>query len=171
MSEYLFRFLHFCAIYNFRYTLVHGTLLGSYFFHDILPWDDDMDVMVDFRDYPKFKRAFQNVSVWKKFHLHGFWDYGLSNEYDFKNLSTIFPDKENNITRDHMVKIYFANGTRTFNHPWTWPFIDIFYFKQNHTHVWNLQPDSTQYTPIQEFYPFHLRPFMGMWLPAPHKPA
>ena len=144
-------------------------MLGSYFFHDIIPWDDDIDVLVDFRDYPKFKRAFHNASVWKRFHLHGFWD--ISNEYDFKNLTTIFPDKENNITRNHMVKIYFANATRTFNYPWRWPFIDIFYFKQNNTHVWYLFEGNVQYTPIQEFYPFHLRPYMGMWLPVPHKPA
>ena len=143
-------------------------MLGSYSFHDIIPWDDDIDISVDFRDYPKLKRTFHNSSVWKKFHLHGFWD--KSNEYDFKNLTTIFPDKENGITRHHMVKIYFANATRTFNYPWRWPFIDIFYFKQNKTHVWNLDK-TQQYTPIQEYYPFHLRPYMGMWLPVPHKPA
>ena len=143
-------------------------MLGSYFFHDAIPWDDDVDVEVDFRDYPRFKRIFQNESMWLKFNLHGFHD--SSNEYDFKNLSTTFPDREDHKFRYHKVKIYRTNTSKTFNLPWRWPFIDISYYKQNLTHVWNYD-SLVQYTPISEFYPLHLRPYMGMWLPVPRKPT
>ena len=152
-------------------------------FHDIIPWDDDLDVMVDLRDYPKLKRAFQNKILWKYYNLHGYHD--STNEYDFKSLSNVFPD-EDKITskigkgkkktaktrpRYHKVKIYPVDGKRIRHYAWRWPFIDITFFKQNLTHVWNYDHNKVQYTPIKEFYPLHLRPYMGMWLPVPHKTA
>ena len=61
--------------------MADGTLLGSYFFHDIIPWDDDMDIMVDYQDYPRLKKAFQNETIWSKYNLCGFHD--SFNEYEF----------------------------------------------------------------------------------------
>ena len=34
------------------YFMTDGTLLGSYFSHDILPWDDDVDLLVNRHDLP-----------------------------------------------------------------------------------------------------------------------
>ena len=112
-----------------------GTLLGSYVFHDIIPWDDDIDFMVDIRDYPKLKTIFQNKTIWSKYQLHGFHD--ATNEYTFNLLSTVFPDRQGNTTRYHKVKIFPTTAKRTHKYPWNWPFIDITFFKQNITHVWN----------------------------------
>ena len=70
--------------------MAHGTLLGSYFFHDIIPWDDDMDIMVDYQDYPRLKKAFQNETIWSKYNLCGFHD--SFNEYEFNLLNKVYPD-------------------------------------------------------------------------------
>ena len=142
-------------------------------YHDIIPWDDDLDLMVDFRDYPKLKQTFQSNVFWSKYNIHGLtnkpWD--PTNEYAFELLNQTFPDQENNSKRKrkHAVKIYYANSTKIDKkHPWGYPFMDIFYYKQNSTHVWQLE-NNKLFTPISEFYPLHLRPFMGMWLKAPYK--
>ena len=36
--------------YNISFVMFDGTLLGSYFFHDFIPWDDDLDLMVAWTD-------------------------------------------------------------------------------------------------------------------------
>jgi hypothetical protein len=156
-------------------------------YHDVIPWDDDIDLMVDYRDYPKLKRTFQSNLFWSKYNIHGFWD--PTNEYAFHLLNQTFPDvepakdtknktKKKKIKRCHTVKIFSADQKSVGNHPWKYPCIDIFFFKQNLTHIWQLnkrQPNEIEtqrmkwYTPISEFYPFHLRPYAGMWLPVPHK--
>ena len=157
----------------FRYVLCAVTLLGSYMYHDIIPWDDDLDLMVDFRDYPKLKRTFQRKLFWSKYNIHGFWD--STNEYDFQFLNQTFPDEENNSTKVfrnfekyHAVKIFYANSQKIDKKPWSFPFIDIFYYKQNLTHIWQLEKNK-MFIPISEFYPLHLRPFMGMWFKVPCK--
>ena len=165
----------------YRYVLFGGTLLGSYKYHDVIPWDDDFDLIVDYRDYPKLKRTFQNKIFWSKYNIHGFRD--RTNEYEFHLLNQTFPDvyyvegsKNKTVKRErmHEVKIFKKDQKSAGNNPWKFPFIDIFFFKQNLTHIW-MNTRGTQkkkwLTPISEFYPFHLRPCVGMWLPAPKRPA
>ena len=158
--------------------MADGTLLGSYFFHDIIPWDDDMDIMVDYQDYPRLKKAFQNETIWSKYNLCGFHD--SFNEYEFNLLNKTYPDigqienkklnkfKISNRTRFHKVKIFSTQSQKFKKYPWRWPFIDVTFYKYNKTHFWN--HDGIQYfMPIENFFPFHSRLFMGMWLSAPHK--
>ena len=41
----------------------NGTLLGSYFFHGIVPLDDDNDVMVSLEDYPTLKLLYSSGAL------------------------------------------------------------------------------------------------------------
>ena len=43
--------------YNITYILSDGSLLGSYLYHDMLPWDDDIDIRVAYGDYAKLKKV------------------------------------------------------------------------------------------------------------------
>ena len=159
--------------------MADGTLLGSYFFHDVIPWDDDMDIMVDYHDYPRLKKAFQNQSIWSKYNLCGYHD--SFNEYEFNMLNRTYPDtdrasskelrknNESNRTRYHKVKIFPTAAKKFKNYPWRWPFIDVKFFKYNQSHVWNYDFRNQYFMSIENFFPFHLRLFMGLWLPAPHK--
>ena len=157
--------------------MAHGTLLGSYFFHDMIPWDDEVDLLVDYNDYPRLKKVFHNQTLWSKYQLYGQKD--STNEYEFDLLNKVFPDndpepvlktkvKERNRIRYHLVKIFSPKAKET-RYPWKWPFIDVAFFKYNGNHFWNHDKIQKYSMPLKHFFPFHLRPFMGMWLPAPHK--
>ena len=61
---------------NVTYMMSFGTLLGSYIFHDVIPWDDDMDFLVDVKDLPKVKAIFQNEAVRTRYGVHSFGDAG-----------------------------------------------------------------------------------------------
>ena len=41
--------------FNITYMMAHGTLLGSYVMHDMLPWDDDLDIFVNLDHLPKMR--------------------------------------------------------------------------------------------------------------------
>ena len=44
-----------CAKHNLRYYLIEGSLLGAVRHHGIIPWDDDMDVIMPRQDYETLK--------------------------------------------------------------------------------------------------------------------
>ena len=162
--------------YNITYFLSDGTLLGSYFYHDMLPWDDDLDIRVAYDDYPKLKRVvYQNPSIRKYIAFHG-WGDGKKDEFNDDELGNIYKDTRVETVngmmysslRLHRHKWNFVNQKKTFDYPWRWPFIDIFFLKQNATHAWTLDSDRfTFYFRLSDIYPLHLRPFMSMWVPAP----
>ena len=106
----------------FSYIMTDGTLLGSYFYHDIIPWDDDMDIMVDYHDYFRLKKIFHNTSIWSKYNLCGYQD--SFNEYDFGLLNKVYPDFDeiktikgeklvtSNRTRFHKLKIFSSQAKK-----------------------------------------------------------
>ena len=48
-----------------EYIMADGTLLGSFVMHDIIAWDDDVDFMVNYNDYPKLKRIYQDKIIFE----------------------------------------------------------------------------------------------------------
>ena len=167
---------------NVTFLLCDGSLLGSYVMHDMLPWDDDVDVMVRYGDLPKVKRIFRNPKLWEKYHLKGY--HGSGDEYDFGVLHDIpesaddgyyykhdispRSDGESPCNGYHKFKLYFKDTEKAGNRSWNWPFVDVKYYKENQSHVWNLDTKNrTRCLRRGEFYPLHLRPFSRLWLPAP----
>ena len=51
----LLRVFHkFCQDNNIQYSLAWGSLLGAIRHKGFIPWDDDLDVMMDRKNYNKF---------------------------------------------------------------------------------------------------------------------
>ncbi|CAF1105177.1 unnamed protein product [Adineta steineri] len=136
-----------CREHKITYFISDGTLLGSLRHHDIIPWDDDLDIMV-----PDDKRKILN-NEFKKINrtLIGFaLHHGELPEYEYD-------------------KLYYNITQIAGKDKWHFPFVDIFFYEQNQTHLWTLlnpdKPFQTKY-----IFPLILRPLGYLWVPAPRKP-
>jgi phosphorylcholine metabolism protein LicD len=131
------------------YVLAYGSLLGSYVMHDLLPWDDDIDIFVHNNSKAKVMDIFRNTD-----------HYGITGYHHSRSSGMIF-------------KLFFNNSNHAGKYIWKYPFLDVLsYVEQGN----NISPVETaksgQFTiPKSSFYPFHKRPFGSMWVNAPHDPT
>ena len=165
---------------DIEYIMGDGTLLGSYVMHDVLPWDDDVDLMVKYEDYMKLKTLYSTNDRFKEmcdvFGYHDAEKYD-DNEWIPKNLHknktgaiSLYRGKTRPSYHKH--KVFFKNADRISGQTWRWPFVDIKFYKQNISHVWNFDfHNKSDIVLYSDMYPIHKRPFAGLWLPAPHSTA
>jgi len=127
------------------YFMTSGTLLGSYRHHGRIPWDDDVDLMVNSSD----KELVWNILTALK------PEYGLflSGEMDSPFHWNFYPRHD---------------GRWVPFRPFRWPFVDLLFFVENSTHVWNGSPYlSDERWPRPFVFPLRRRPFDNLFLPAP----
>ncbi|KAI0209844.1 hypothetical protein LSAT2_005438 [Lamellibrachia satsuma] len=126
---------------NITYFMYGGTLLGSYRHHGAIPWDDDVDLMVDAAKMPRMKRAL--ASLGSAFHL------STKSMYRWK--------------------FYGNESTPIKNIEWRYPFLDISFYRQNAHGVFDYDPGYAKRFRYSKYVVFPLckRPFWGLMLNAP----
>lgn len=133
---------------NITYFMMSGTLLGSYRFHDRIPWDDDVDIIVPASEQWRLRTAVESVQP----------DYAMQAaarpgcQWKFY-LATPAPGSH---------RLWFNR------HPVRWPYVDVFFNEQNTTHIWNTCPwFADEVWPLEAVFPLRRRPFGRLSLPAP----
>lgn len=127
------------------YFMTSGTLLGSYRHHGRIPWDDDVDLMINSSDK---KLVWMTLTALKP-------DYGL-----FLSGAMDSPY--------HWIFYPRLGGRWVPFRSFRWPFVDLMFFVENSTHVWNGSPYlSDERWPRRFVFPLRRRPFYNLSLPAP----
>lgn len=131
--------------YNLTYFLYGGSLLGSYRHHGIIPWDDDVDIMMNSSQKELIKKALGKKS----------------------------PDYELDIPPAGQWKFYYTHMHNLLNRNHRWPYVDMFFFEENSTHIWDEVPEygKTFIFRKNKVFPLRNRPFNHLMVHAPCNPA
>ena len=139
----LARLVSVCDELGIVYMLYGGSLLGSYRHHDMVPWDDDVDFLVSWAHRRRLHAALTDLEP-----DYATFEYG------------------------ERLKFWLSAGSLRYGAsiPWQWPYVDISFYEENATHIWDAGPEFRNYYVYRKsmVFPTHLRPFAGLWLPAPH---
>ncbi|BFY98060.1 hypothetical protein BsWGS_01100 [Bradybaena similaris] len=125
------------------YMLYGGSLIGSYRHHGLVPWDDDVDVLVPHSTKNAVYQALSSLSP----------KYVLNTERNFS-----------------CWKLFSVTGDEIRDYNWKWPFLDIFFYAENKSHIWDAAPMYMQnyVFPKNIVFPLKRRPFMGLHLKTPY---
>lgn len=135
--------------FNINYLIISGTLLGCMRHNDFIPWDDDIDLIVD-------KKILKLIPL-------------ISQKYE-----NIF----NVITRDdYIVKTCYNDKVKIIDHDWKkynvienrnycWPYVDMFMYEIKKNDIFFFNKNWN----IKHFFPLKQKLFKGLMVNIPLNP-
>ena len=130
-----------------------GSLIGSMRHHEMVPWDDDIDVCLNL----KLRLVVQNALQLLPSEFEAYFDSPADKMY-FKPID--FPESVDK----HTIGSYQIP-----HKPWSWPFLDILYLKQiDDIMAVDFMWKSVRVN-LSDIYPLIYRPFGRNWYPSPRK--
>ena len=132
-------FKNVCETDGISYMLYSGSVLGAYRHHGFIPWDDDFDVLVNASQRQQLKHALSSVP-----------GYGL-------------------LTREHYQWKFYPKTFGIPSYSWKWPFVDVFFFDYNETHVYDVTLKTQKYFfPRSVQLPIQQGIFENLIMPVPN---
>ena len=129
---------------NLTYFLISGSLLGSYRHHGRIPWDDDVDVILNVTEKSDIQKAL--LTLEPNYRLFS-TPYTNSDEWKF------FSTKGNPLQNS----VHYRS-----------PYIDLFFYRENLTHLISTSTRfPTDYYPKKFVFPLIRRPFGKLRVLAP----
>ncbi|XP_041369509.1 uncharacterized protein LOC121383500 [Gigantopelta aegis] len=137
-------FVTVCMRANLTYFLWGGSLLGAYRHHGFIPWDDDFDLVMNSSDWRNIRDVLSRVQGYQLL-VNGYSQW----KFFKKDLPSV---------RGESFK---------------WPFIDIFFFTEDASHVWSLTDSLKRelVNPKEDIFPVQFRPFEHLLVAVPCKTA
>jgi hypothetical protein len=108
----------------------------------MIPWDDDVDVWVDFKQRDILLTAMKSAGK----------------EYSYWSTQGAF-----------QWKFYLTSSKPIRHKEWRWPFIDVFFYVTNTTHIWDHNPGCCRSMLFlkKDVFPLRQIPYEGWTYPAP----
>lgn len=132
-----------CKQHNIAYWLDSGTLLGAARHKGFIPWDDDLDIQMQRKDYKRFVRLMSNISLPQNIVLQS---RSTDKKYIFPYIK--IRDTQSVIKETHEVDFEY-NGI----------FLDVFPLERN-----NMQLQKISYSLYKPFYHlFRNKKYQGKW--------
>ena len=128
-------------MYNITYSIDGGSLLGIYRHHGPIPWDDDFDVIVNIDQKNMVNKALDTLKA----------DYVLTKWHGKEGRWKLYSKEDSKQTYEKK--------------NWRWPFLDIFWFKENGTYIHDVLKGND--LSREHFYPLRKRPFGHLNIYAP----
>jgi phosphorylcholine metabolism protein LicD len=132
--------------FNINHFLISGTLLGYIRHNDFIPWDDDIDILVDeiFLDkLQKISEKYPNLNIFRKIkHKYDSIKFCFSDGIEIPENLSVKEWRENSISKDNK---------------YCWPFIDIFIYEMGpglHSCSREFNEEIINNIPIKIFHPF-----------------